>query len=234
MIGLFNLKRLGKDGGVDIDSVVYQQLAGLLVFGSVGRSNARSLGLLLERGKRGLVKVLLVVDGLLHFGGSGDAGLVGSGNVLCNAGLSLAVCAVVLVKGSLRAIDLDDGRRIKIPAVAKDAVVSPVCRNAAHRGDGDVVDQADDHDKDRQGQDAVGDDGVDALGDGLPALLAVVDLLDKRGDVLVTLIGDDALCVVVKRGFGLGDDVAYLRRDAKVCRCLLVALKRLDGKVALL
>ena len=132
------------------------------------------------------------------------------------------------------------------PGAAED-VVGPVGEEGAE-GDaavtdrsahGQRVDQPHDQREDRQSQDAVRDDLVDLVGGGeLTFVLFLVCTLEKLGNIDVTLVGDDALGVVVQLLFGSLDvllDVCLgLGGNVQSLHDLVVALKDLDGVPALL
>ena len=118
-------------------------------------------------------------------------------------------------------------------------VVSPV---GAHSTDGegvaahgDGVDAEHDHREDGQGQDAVGDDLVDLVGDGEAALgsLFLHRLAHHGIDVGVTLVSDDALSVVIQLLLTVGDMFLQMRGQLfvqlQILQNLGVTLKELDG-----
>ena len=127
----------------------------------------------------------------------------------------------------------------QVPAVTEQAVVCPVGSGSAHADHGDVVNQEHDDREDGQAQPAVGHDLVDLIGGGqLTGGVLLVAALDDLADVHVTLVGDDALGVVVQLLLGSGDvglDVGHgVLGQVQLLHHLVVPLKDLDGVPALL
>ena len=100
---------------------------------------------------------------------------------------------------------------------------------------GQGVHQVHDHCEDGQSQNTVGDDLVDLIGNGqvLDAGLLLDSLIDDAIDVCVTLVGDDALGVIVHLSLAVLDvlvDVSdQVGGELQLIHDLVVALKQLDG-----
>ena len=87
----------------------------------------------------------------------------------------------------------------QVPAVSEQSVVRPICSRGTDSHHRDVVNEEHDGDEDRETEPAVGDDTVDLIGGReLPGVLLLVARLDYRGDIYVSLVGDDRLGVVVE------------------------------------
>ncbi len=126
-----------------------------------------------------------------------------------------------------------------MPAVAEQAVVCPVGSGSAHTDHRDVVNQEHDDRKNGKTQPAVRHNFIDLIGGGqLTGRVLLVAALDDLADVDVTLVGDDALGVVVQLLLGGGDvglNVGHgLLRQVQLLHHLVVPLEDLDGVPALL
>ena len=127
----------------------------------------------------------------------------------------------------------------QMPAVAEHAVVGPLGRGRAHGDHGDVVHQEHDDDEDGQTQPAVGDHLVDLVGGGeLTGVGLLVAALDDRGDVDVTVVGDDGLGVIIQLGLCRHNVLFDVFQNAGIqlqrFDGLAVPFKQLDGVPALL
>ena len=127
--------------------------------------------------------------------------------------------------------------------LAEQDVIGPVGRkrtdgpaavgNGGTHGQG--VHQEHDQREDRQSQDAVGHDLVDLIGNGqvLDAGLLLDSLIDDTVDVCVTLVGDDALGVIVHLSLAVLDvlvDVSdQVGGELQLIHDLVVALEQLDS-----
>ena len=175
----------------------------------------------------------LVGKGLDGGHGVGDvggvkAGLVGRGDEAVHL-VGVVVGGPVLGVGLVLLL----GGAVQEEAVAKEVFVDPVGGGGAHGGDGDVVDQHHDHDKDREAEDSVGHDLVDLLGRG-ELLGGLLDAgLHGLGDPIVAVGGDDGLGVVVAGlldGLDDGlDGAQLLGSEVQRGDGLGVALEDLDG-----
>ena len=86
----------------------------------------------------------------------------------------------------------------KVIAVAEKTVIRPVSRRCADGLHGDVIDKEHNDYKNRKSQKAVGDDLIDFVGGTeLSLLLVLVNAVDDFSYVQITLVGDNALSVVV-------------------------------------
>ena len=100
---------------------------------------------------------------------------------------------------------------------------------------GQGVHQEHDQREDGQSQDAVGDDLVDLIGNGqvLDAGLLLDGLIDDTVDVCVTLVGDDALGVIVHLSLAVLDVLVDMSDqvggELQLIHDLVVALEQLDG-----
>ena len=126
-----------------------------------------------------------------------------------------------------------------VSAVAEKPVVYPV---GGSRSDGhhrDVIYQEHDDCEDRQTEPAVGHYLVDLVGSGERAFLCLFQTsLHNGGDPQIPLVGNNALGIVVKLGFG-GFDVALdvlelFGGNVHLFKYLVVTLENLDGIPALL
>ena len=94
----------------------------------------------------------------------------------------------------------------RLDCLREEGVVGPVGGDGAQPADRHIVDDEHDRREDRQGQPAVGDHLVDPVRRGHAGVLFMYAVFHQPGDVPVTLIGDDALAVVVELLFTVGDD----------------------------
>ena len=85
-----------------------------------------------------------------------------------------------------------------MPAVAEQSVVCPACCSRTNSNHGNVVNQEHDDCEDRQTQPTVGNDLIDLIRSCHADFLLFQAILDNGCDVQITLVGDDALCVVVQ------------------------------------
>ena len=119
-----------------------------------------------------------------------------------------------------------------MPAVAEQSVVCPVCCSRTDGNHGNVVNQEHDDCEDRQAKETVGDDLIDLIRSCHAGFLLLQAILDNGCDVQVTLIGDDALCVVVHLLFGslnvLFDVLFGSFRHVQMFQHLVVPFKDLD------
>ena len=119
-----------------------------------------------------------------------------------------------------------------MPAVAEQSVVCPVCCSRTDGNHGNVVNQEHDDCEDRQAKETVGDDLIDLIRSCHAGFLLLQAILDNGCDVQVTLIGDDALCVVVHLLFGslnvLFDVLFGSFRHVQLFQHLVVPFKDLD------
>ena len=120
------------------------------------------------------------------------------------------------------------------PAVAGDAVVSPVGHDAATDGDGQPVHEEHDDDEDRQAEESVRDDAVDLLGGGHALGRLLHRVVDDASDLVVAGGGDDGFRVIVKLGLErVTDGVDRFLvgvRQLKLGNRALLALEHLDGE----
>ena len=112
-------------------------------------------------------------------------------------------------------------------------IVDPVCEEAAHAVDGEIVDQEHDPGKDRDSEDPACNDLVNLVRGGqfLTGLLhgSLHHLLDKS----IALIRDDGLHIGIfflldGSAFG-GNDLELAVRQGKLCGDLRIILQHLDG-----
>ena len=123
----------------------------------------------------------------------------------------------------------------QMPPISEHAIVGPVGGNGAHCGDGDVVHQEHHRSENRQRRPSIGDDAVDSVGDGHPAFFLSGQALIYYGrNVLVPLIGDDALRVVLKGILQLLNLCGHVRDALHHHTNLVIPLQELDGEEALL
>ena len=127
----------------------------------------------------------------------------------------------------------------KMPAVSEESVVCPVCGGGADTHHSDPVDKKHDCRKNRKAQPTVGDNPVDLVrGRHFADSVLFITGFNELRDIVITLIGDDALCVVIK--FRLGglniffDMRESILRNIEVLQNFLVSLKNLDRIPALL
>ena len=94
----------------------------------------------------------------------------------------------------------------QVPAIAEHAVICPVCCSRTNGNHGDVIYQEHDYCEDRQTQPTVGNDLIDLIGCGQTALVLFLEtILNNGSNVLVTLIGDNAFCIIVQFFFRSGN-----------------------------
>ncbi len=127
----------------------------------------------------------------------------------------------------------------EVPAVAKEAVVGPVCGGGTDADHGDPVDEEHDHGKDGKTQPAVGHDLVDLIGGRqLADLVLLIAVLDQLFDIGISLVGDDALGVVIQLCLGRDNVLFHMGQgllvDLEDLENLIVSLEDLDRVPALL
>ena len=231
----------------------------LFVIGVLIVGNGLFQGSLLGAGVVRFFQRFLILGGVGHAcirRGSGNQ-LVQSGLcigvavilVLCINGICHIFCAVGVNKAgqnivcvaiglfSIRSLAGADPKQV--PAVAEHAVVGPIRCGGAHGDHGDIIYQEHDHCKDGQAQPTVRHNLIDLIGGGqLAGLLFLVAALDDGGDINITLIGDDALRIVVQFFLGslnvLFNMSSHLSVQIHLSQHLVVPLKDLDGVPALL
>ena len=126
----------------------------------------------------------------------------------------------------------------QVPAIAEQSVVCPACCGRTNGNHGDVVNQEHDNCEDRQTQPAVGDDLIDLIRSCHAGSLFLQAVLDDGCDVQITLVGDDALCVVVHFLFGSLDILFNVLfgslRNIQLFQDFVITLEDLDGVPSLL
>ena len=125
------------------------------------------------------------------------------------------------------------------PFIAKQAVVGKVGHPRTNRGHRDIIHQEHDDHKDGQRQHTVGDHLVDLIRNGHAAgVLSLIAALQQRCNVIVALVGDNALGFIVQLLFGHDNimlDMCYLfLGHGKLLKYHAVALEDLDGVPSLL
>ena len=212
------------------------------------------LGLLVERRNRCL-SIVVLGNGVFVLGHSIDvSGVFGSlglgqgkrikhflGVVGGKAGHLVLAEDVLDVGGNLRLGVFVLGRGLVErlaagvePAVAGDAVVSPVGHNAAADRDGQPVHEEHDDDEDRQAEEAVRDDTVNLLGSGHALGRLLHRVVDDAGDLVVAGRGDDGFRIIVELGLErITDGVDRFLvgvRQLELGNRAFLALERLDGE----
>ena len=127
----------------------------------------------------------------------------------------------------------------KVITVAEKTVVCPVGRTFADADHRDIVHKKHNYYENRQSEPAVGDDLVDFVGGTeLSLLLVLVNAVDDLSYVQITLVGDDALGIIViffLNGFNVLFNVVFGRFiQTELFNDLFIALKDLDRVPALL
>ena len=183
-------------------------------------------------GLLGDLQSLLILDFVGEVAGGSGAVLFHVGVVAVYDQGRLVICISVFVV--IGGADAE-----QVPAVAEQAVVCPVGSSSAHADHGDVVNKEHDNCEDGQAQPAVGHDLIDLIGGGqLTGGVLLVAALDDLADVDVTLVGNDALGVVVQLllgSFDVGLDVRHgLLGQTQLLHHLVVTLEDLDGVPTLL
>ena len=127
----------------------------------------------------------------------------------------------------------------EVPAVAEETVVSPVCCGSSDCYHCDVVNQEHYNCENRKTEDSVCNDLIDLIGNGKLTLVLLLEaVLNNGSDVDVTLVGDDALAVVVHFLFGSSDILlnvfSLVSGNVELFKNLIITLKNLDGVPSLL
>ena len=121
-----------------------------------------------------------------------------------------------------------------MPAIAEQSIVCPVCCCTSDGNHGNVVNQEHNHSKDRQAQPTVGNYLIDLIGCCQTALVLFPQaILDQLGDVLIPLIGNDALCIIIQLFF-CGSDFFFngifvAAGQFQLFQYLFIPFKHLDG-----
>ena len=127
----------------------------------------------------------------------------------------------------------------EMEAITEQAIIGPVSDPATDGRHRDEVHQNHDSSENRQGGEPVGDNTVDLIRNGHPAgLLFLVATLQDRGDVHITLVGDDAFSVIIQLGLSSLDILLHMVQNGlgniQLGQHFVVALENLNGVPTLL
>ena len=112
-----------------------------------------------------------------------------------------------------------------MPAITEYAIVCPVGSPGTDGSYGYIIYDKHNHCKDRQCQPSVGYDLIDLVRSAqFLAFLFGITFFDNRGDVCVSLVGDDTLSVIIHNSFQLLDLCGYIGNALHLCLDLVILL----------
>ena len=112
-----------------------------------------------------------------------------------------------------------------MPAITEYAIVCPVGSPGTDGSYGYIIYDKHNHCKDRQCQPSVGYDLIDLVRSAqFLAFLFGITFFDNRGDVCVSLVGDDTLSVIIHGSFQLLDLCGYIGNTLHLCLDLVILL----------